>query len=393
MILLVVLAVLLVAAAGAGLLGAGLLSDDRRRGRAGIAALLPAPVVLVAGVLLLGVLVLGVDGGATGGGRPAPAPAPEAPAATLPLARLQPSVATIPVVRIRPDEDDSFTAYEPVAGLAPGGAVRVRAEGFGWADAGAVRQCVLELGRQTACGPPLPVAFDDGEADFQVAVHDDIAPGRCRAGQATCLLRLTSDAGRSGSVQLVFVDPVRVGHVVVEPARGLVKGQAVDVSVTGFPARATATAVLCAPPAPYDARRCAPPDPAAAFTTDAAGAGSTRLTVGPGQLGPDRATCGPRRPCGVAVVTGDGFVSAPVALLTFSAGPGPAYDPGRLVPGLAVALALVAAAVALARRTDWSRPGEAATPELDRADLRAGSSLDELFGTEAELDERDPVPW
>ena len=58
MILLVVLLVLLVAGAGAGLLGIGVLSDDRRRKRSGLAAVLLAPVVL-AGVVIV---VAGMDG-------------------------------------------------------------------------------------------------------------------------------------------------------------------------------------------------------------------------------------------------------------------------------------------------------------------------------------------
>jgi len=58
-----------------------------------------------------------------------------------------------------------------------------------------------------------------------------------------------------------------------------------------------------------------------------------------------------------------------------------------------VALALATTALAIAVRTDWTKPTEAATPALDDSDLRTGSSLDDLFGTDEELDERDPVLW
>jgi hypothetical protein len=44
-------------------------------------------------------------------------------------------------------------------------------------------------------------------------------------------------------------------------------------------------------------------------------------------------------------------------------------------------------------RTDWTKPTEAATPELDDSDLRTGQSLDDLFGTDEELDEREPILW
>jgi hypothetical protein len=92
-------------------------------------------------------------------------------------------------------------------------------------------------------------------------------------------------------------------------------------------------------------------------------------------------------------VVGGGFVAAAAVPITFSLGPGVAYDADRVVPGLLVALVLVAVAAALAVRTDWTKPTEAATPALDDADLRADRSLDELFGTDEQLDERDPIPW
>ena len=103
--------------------------------------------------------------------------------------------------------------------------------------------------------------------------------------------------------------------------------------------------------------------------------------------------CGPGRPCGVTVVVGPGFVAAPTAPITFSTGPGVAYDRDRVIPGVAIALVLVAAAVVIARRTDWAKPTEADTPQLDDADLRSDRSLDDLFGTDEDLDERDPIPW
>lgn len=399
-LLLLLVVVVLVVASAAGAAGGGLLGGGRRGERSG-AAWLSVPVVAAGGVVLLAVLALGV-GGMRSGTEPAPAPAtiPAGPSRTattqaLPLARLAQAAADVPVVKIEPTPGDRFAPYRPVSGLVPGAVVRVVAEGFDWHERGRVEQCVTEIGHQTACAEAFPVQFDDrGRADFQVAVRGDFAPGGCRAGMATCLLALTGDSsGRRGVVQTVLVDSVTPGRVRVEPSQGIVDGQTVDVSVSGFPPGTRATAVLCAPSEPYDARRCTSPGPTSAMVVDAAGRGQTTLVVGAGRIGPDAVVCGPRRPCGVAVVVGPGFVTAPVAPVAFSLGPGPAYRAGRLVVGFGGALVLLGAAVAIARRSDWTKPPEAATPDLDGADLRADQSLDELFGTDAELDTHDPIPW
>lgn len=394
MILLLLIAVVLVTAAGAGALGIGVLSGDQRRERTGLLALLSAPVVLVVGVALLGLLVLGLGGSEPG--LPSASDRPRTQATQpLPDARVGRASADIPVVVISAANDDRFAPYRPVGGLVPGAVVRVNADGFDWFEEGSIEQCIVELGRRTACGEAFPVQFDDdGRADFQFAVRGDIAPGGCRVAQATCILRLAGrSSGREGSVQTVLVDSVGPGRVQVEPGGPLADGQRVEVVVADFPPGTTATAVLCAPPETYDARRCGPPLPASTFGIDAGGAGRTSLTVAAGRLGSDAALCGPRRVCGVAVVVGPGFVAAPVTPVRFSLVPGVAYEAGRLVPGLLVAMGLVGVAVAIAVRTDWTKPTEAATPALDGSDLRTGQSLDDLFGTDEELDERDPILW
>lgn len=399
MILLILLVAFLVAAAGAVLLGIGVLSESRRRQRSALAAV-SAPVVLVAGIAALAALVLGIGGRQSDNG---PGPGPEAPTSALaqpqrtqplPTARIQTVTSNTPVVRIQAVDQDRFSPYRPVSGLTAGAVVRVQAEGFDRSERGHIEQCVSELGRQTACSEAFPVQFDDrGRADLQFAVRDDVAPGECRVGQATCLLRVTGDRSRQvGTVQTVVADRLTPGSVRVEPARALVDGQTVVVSVTGFPAGTTATAVLCAPPEAYDALRCSAPVTASSFTVDAAGEARVTIAVSAGRLGADAAPCGPRRSCGVAVLVGPGFIAAPAAPISFSTEPGVDYKARRLVPGVAAALMLLALALGLAARTDWAKPTEAASPDLDRADLRADQNLDELFGTDAELDERDPIP-
>jgi hypothetical protein len=55
--------------------------------------------------------------------------------------------------------------------------------------------------------------------------------------------------------------------------------------------------------------------------------------------------------------------------VTFAAGPSARYESGRLVMGVTVGAVLIGLALFLTRRTDWRKPTEADTPELDRAVL------------------------
>lgn len=404
MILLLLAAGVLVALGAAGLLGVGVLGGDDRRPPTGLLAVLSAPVVLLVGAVVLAGVLLGVVGVPSDDEQenPAAEPVTTVPDRTRgrgmpapPEARVQRGPTNVPVIVMEAGDGDHFPPYQLVSALTPDAVVRVQAYGFGWHEGGSVQQCVVELGRRTACGETFPVQFDsDGRAEFQFAVRGDIAPGGCRAGQPACLLRLTgASPNRHVSVQTVLIDVVTSGVVRLEPAGPLADGQTVDVIVSGLPPGSTATAVLCAPPEVYDARRCGPAEAGSTFVVDATGAGRATLEVAAGRLGSDAAVCGPRRVCGVAVVVGGGFITAPIAPVRFSLGPGPSYDAGRVVAGVVVAIGLLGAAVLIARRTDWTKPTEAATPELDTADLRAGQSLDDLFGTDEELDQRDPILW
>jgi hypothetical protein len=108
--------------------------------------------------------------------------------------------------------------------------------------------------------------------------------------------------------------------------------------------------------------------------------------------GSSRHGCGARHPCAVSVFVADGHLAASAVPIRFPSGVAASYDTGRLATGLGIALALAAAAVLLAVTTDWTKPTEALAPELEGADLQTAASLDDLFGTDAELDERDPIP-
>ena len=70
----------------------------------------------------------------------------------------------------------------------------------------------------------------------------------------------------------------------------------------------------------------------------------------------------------MAVRSSRAFVRVAPVALSFASPPGADYTAGRVAAGLAVALALVAVAAHLVRRTDWSPVGEEAAPEIDDAD-------------------------
>jgi hypothetical protein len=67
------------------------------------------------------------------------------------------------------------------------------------------------------------------------------------------------------------------------------------------------------------------------------------------------------------VVSEKSSVPGAVFAITFAAGPGARYDTARLLMGLAIAAALLGLAFFLVRTTDWRKPTEADTPDLDAA--------------------------
>jgi len=283
--------------------------------------------------------------------------------------------------------------YITIDDLGPDPVVHVVAAGFEPFERGFVELCVSKLDLFPSCAGRFPVQFfEDGGADFQFQVRSTFAPGGCRYGEVTCTVRVTGSAsGRTGTVQTV-VGSAPPGEVTVTPRSGLHDHTVVEVSVAHFPSDTQATALLCALPGGYDVRRCVAGRTAARFLVGPDGAGKTELDLRTGPVGANGVPCGPRHPCGVLVVSGDGFVAAPSVPLHFARGPGATYNQRRLAAGLTIAVALALTAVIVARRTDWTKPTEAATPDVDAADLQTDSSLDELFGTDAEIEARDPIP-
>ncbi len=396
--------VVVVAVGGAVALGgAGLLGSARRR-------LLLLPAVVVGGLVLLmgaGFVTVGLRGGSPEhehepeAAAPAPAPVEVTPATVPPgpvttRSRPQPHAAgaDLPLVVVAATGDDRVAAYPVIGGLPPQGVVRIVARGFHEFEPGGVAQCVLVPGAEVVCAPASKVQFDgSGRADFHLAVSEGVDGDRCRAGRPTCLLRVTgSDSGRQATAQTVFVDDALPVAVTLGPATASGRDLRVAVTVRGLAAGTRGVAVVCIPPEAYDARRCAGGGPAAAFVAGGDGAAAATVELGEVGRGSARHRCGHRHPCAVSVFVGDGHLTASAVPIRFPAGVAASYDPGRLALGLALALALALAAVLLAGTTDWTKPTEAGAPALERADLQTAASLDELFGTDAELEARDPIP-
>jgi hypothetical protein len=105
------------------------------------------------------------------------------------------------------------------------------------------------------------------------------------------------------------------------------------------------------------------------FTIGSDGTGHTAFVVREGEVGSDGVRCGRGTRCGIVVQGATAPASSPVVPISFAAGIGAHYSAARVLIGLVVASALLALALLLIRRTDWRKPTEADTPDLDAAVL------------------------
>ncbi|MDQ1449066.1 MAG: hypothetical protein QOC79_2037 [Actinomycetota bacterium] len=255
--------------------------------------------------------------------------------------------------------------------LARRSVLRISASGFESSAYGQVEQCTRDV-----CGNPFPVVFDEvGAARIQYLVRDTIAivggaVSTCRANEAPCVVRLRTETD-TAFLTTVFGDVASTSRsvTVIPGARALVGDAAVTVVAHGFTPGARVYATMCAAPDTAGTERCGAPSPVAPFTIGADGTGRTVLVIGGGRVGSERAECGRDTPCGIVVLEDASVVPAPVAPVTFAAGPSARYESGRLVMGVTVGAVLLGLALFLTRRTDWRKPTEADTPELDRAVL------------------------
>lgn len=246
--------------------------------------------------------------------------------------------------------------------------LRVTVIGFEPETTGIIEQCSVG-----GCSNPFPVSFDvDGRARFQYLVRDDFArtfesPSRCRAGQPACVVYIHS-GDRQAFLNTVFRDPAPPARQVnVEPNRfELVDGAGLRISVTGFAPGERLQAMFCVAPHTYRKAGCGAPGPVASFTIGADGVGRTTLAAYEGRVGSGGGSCGGSAQCGIVVKHARSAVPEALVAVEFSQGPAAEYDLTRSLAGLSMAAALLLVASFLVRRTDWRKPTEADTPDLDR---------------------------
>jgi hypothetical protein len=247
--------------------------------------------------------------------------------------------------------------------------LRISAAGFETFGRGYVEQCTVG-----GCSNTFPVLFDEnGSAVFQYLVVRSFAtglepPSTCGATEASCVVHLRGN-GHSAYLTTVFGDVTAAPpRVTVSPrAVDLVDGSRVRVTVAGFPPGERVQARLCAAPETHGSARCGGAGPVVSFEIDALGNGHTAFVVREGRVGSDKVLCGRDALCGIVVAQQDSSLPAPVAPISFAGGPSARYDVTRSLVGLGGAFVLLALAVLLVRGTDWRKPTEADTPDLDQA--------------------------
>ena len=322
------------------------------------------PLVVVAGLALLALLALAVLGvgarrGAPGddddvGSDVAPVTSTTAPTSPPRSGRDITSAVLGPVVVV-----ERHGRPQAVGELRPDTVLQLRLRGFDRRTTVRVAQC--SGGR---CANAIRAHIGpNGNAALDYLVVDDVGgSGRCRIDAPVC--RIVAEAfdgeGRA-EITTVFEDALPPpGMLEVSPRTRLRDGDDIDVRVTGVLPGARLAVVVCSRPRHPGEERCRP---AARrdVTTDEAGAVATSLAV-------DAPACTGDRRCEVTVRSGRAFVRATPVALSFASTPGVDYASGRVIGGLAFALALAGAALYLIRRTDWSPIGEEAAPEIDDAE-------------------------
>jgi hypothetical protein len=214
-----------------------------------------------------------------------------------------------------------------------------------------VHQCPSGATAASDCRPGLPFTVDeDGRATVLVDLEAELLTGRgegerrVRCTDTSCsvvvfgssrLEVLTAFDQPAPPPVTVHVDPVALptGSTLTATADGLVPGS-------------TAAFAVCRPGGEANAD-CGTPTPP--LRVDADGRITAAVTVSPGR-------CPRGGTCAVAVVVGDG---APRALtrLVLTGRDGVGYDDGRFMAAMALAGLLLAIAIVVLVRTDWTPVG------------------------------------
>jgi hypothetical protein len=335
--------------------------------------------VVVGGIVALvvaGALLVGVRGPADGDDDAVTTPTPASHATTTSTSTPRDGAldqgAVGPAVTLAAHNGDGFAPAPTVVDeLPPSAVIRVTANGFDPYAKGVVEQCA-----GTSCTNAFPVTFDEfGVAQFQYLLHravgmTETGPSTCRADEPPCIVRVRTDTSVAYLATFTSDPAPRPREVFTEPdLRDVEDGERISISVRNFLPGESLRAVICAAPHTVGVERCGAPGPVASFVVDSKGEGSATIVVKRGAVGTESLHCGRERDCGVVVQSVGSVVPASAARIDFSLGPSASYDATRVVVGFLLALSLLGVAVYLIRMTDWRKPTEADTPELDAAVL------------------------
>jgi hypothetical protein len=334
------LALLLFVLVGGGIALAGATGVDRRLGAV-------LAVVAVVALAMAATVGLSLRGGDSESKDRAPA-APAAPTDEGSSAASDPVLRPFDLVLAGPSDLDRFAPAAPVLDQLPAVTTKFIALGV---DAPAVlQQCVLDLNSTIgACGKATPTGywFDDHAGLVELRrqlVTTDGSTVDCTVTRCAVIARAENEADITivGGAALVFGRPAPKPTVRLANGGRMRAGDEVTARLAGFVPGERVTVTWCTPPGPIDPAGCGAPAESTIVTTDDDGAASAVLAV-PETVGERQASCGPRRPCAIAV-RGATVPVAP-AVVAFAGADGPDLPTGRVLGG--VAAALLAGALAL----------------------------------------------
>lgn len=334
---LVVVASVLAVVAGVARLGV----DD------GAARVVMAATGVVVLVLVVG-LVGAIGGMGTGGD------ADRSSSTTEPAARAKtdgPAPVRQPTARVAATRSGSLPGVPRAVGDLEDGTVMVLGvSGLEPGSSATVHQCPTGTVDSNACRAGLPLTLsDEGRATVLVDLEDrfdvalpDAEVVECEDAECSVVIFGSSRL----EIVTVFGEPAPPAVAISADPATLPPGGTLTATAEHLPPGAEAAFVVCRPGGDGTADCGSPTE---AVVVDGAGRAGGVVTVGAGR-------CPRGSDCAVAVTVEGGGprAYAPLAMIGRS---GAGYDNGRLRAGLVVAGALLAGALMLLRRTDWTPVG------------------------------------
>ena len=200
-----------------------------------------------------------------------------------------------------------------------------------------LHQCRADAADARACTPGVVAAGEDVVVEFRRRI------GAIDCAESACVLAAVSEGVIVHRVPLVFGGPARAASVTVH-ASDLERGDSVQARLEGFPASARGAVTICEETSRHRRATCRS---AGAVPFEATIFGDATVEID--------ADCDRSHRCAVGVIGSP--VVATYAELRFATPSGSSVPGGRAVGGLVVFGTLLAAALLLVRRTDWTPPG------------------------------------